>query len=84
VGELLRRGQHGLLDCARAVIAAIHTAGALHPGLSPSRAADVLWLLIQPSQYQRLVADRGWSHRTYEHWQTQAMLSLMIGNASPQ
>lgn len=82
--ELLRRSQHELLGGARAVIAAIHAAGALHPGLSPSRAADVLWLLIQPSQYQRLVTDRGWSHRTYEHWQTQTMLSLIIGNASPQ
>ena len=35
---------------------------------------------IQPNQYQRLVADRGWSHRTYEHWQTQTMLTLFIGN----
>jgi AcrR family transcriptional regulator len=84
LGKLLRRSQHELLDCARAVIATIHTAGALHPALSPSRAADVLWLLIQPGQYQRLVADRGWSHRTYERWQTQTMLSLVIGDASPQ
>lgn len=80
LGELLRRSQHELLDCARAVIAAIHAAGALHPRDSPSRAADALWLLIHPSQYQRLVADRGWSHRTYEHWQTQTMLTLFIGN----
>jgi AcrR family transcriptional regulator len=84
LGDLLRRSQHELLACARAVIAAVHAAGALHPGLSPSRAADVLWLLIQPNQYQRLVADRGWSHRAYEHWQTQAMLSLVIGTASPR
>jgi AcrR family transcriptional regulator len=80
LGELLRRSQHELLDCARAVIAAIHAAGALHPRHSPSRAADALWLLIHPSQYQRLVADRGWSHRTYEHWQTQTMLTLFIAN----
>jgi AcrR family transcriptional regulator len=83
LGELLRRSQHELLDCARAVIAAIHAAGALHLGLSSSRAADVLWLLIQPSQYQHLVDERGWSHRTYEHWQTQTMLSLVVGTTPP-
>jgi AcrR family transcriptional regulator len=81
LGELLGRSQHELLECARAVIATIHAAGALHPELSPSRAADVLWLLIQPSQYQRLVAGRGWSHRSYEHWQTQSMLRLITGSA---
>jgi AcrR family transcriptional regulator len=80
LGELLRRSHRELLDCARAVIAAIHATGALHPGHSPSRATDALWLLIHPSQYQRLVADRGWSHRTYEHWQTQTMLTMFIGN----
>jgi AcrR family transcriptional regulator len=83
LGELLHRSQRELLDCARAVIAAIDATGALHPGRSAARAADVLWLLIQPSQYQRLVADRGWSHRTYEHWQAQTMLSAIIGDARP-
>lgn len=81
LGELLRRSQHELLDCARAVIVAIHAAGALHPRHSPSRATDALWLLIHPSQYQRLVADRGWSHRTYERWHTQTILTLFIDNS---
>jgi AcrR family transcriptional regulator len=84
LGDLLRRSQHELLDCARAVIAAIHSSGALHPGHSPSRATDALWLLIHPSQYQRLVADRGWSHRAYEHWQKQTMLTLFIANPPPR
>ena len=84
LGELQQQSQHELLGCSRAVIAAIHSAGALYVGLSPSRAADILWLLIQPSQYQRMVADRGWSHRSYERWQTQTMLSLVIGTAPPR
>jgi AcrR family transcriptional regulator len=82
LGELLRRSQHELLDCARTVITAVHATGAIHPGHSPSRAADVLWLLIQPSQYQRLVAERGWSHRTYEHWQALTMVSVIIGTTA--
>jgi AcrR family transcriptional regulator len=84
LAELSRRSQHDLLDCARAVIAPIHTAGCLHPELSPSRATDILWLLIQPSQYQHLVTDRGWSHRAYEQWQRRTMLSMIIGTAPAQ
>jgi AcrR family transcriptional regulator len=83
LSELQRRSQRELLDCARAVIAAIDTRGTLRAGRSPSRAADVLWLLIDPSQYQRLVVARGWSHRTYERWQTETMLSLFVAGPGP-
>lgn len=84
LGDLLARSQQELLKCARAVIAAVHAAGALEPELSRSRAADVLWFLIQPSQYQRLVVERGWSHRSYEQWQTESMLRLITATTPPQ
>lgn len=59
--------------CAREVAAALRSLGAVRPDLEPKAAADVLWLLIDPSQYRRLVTERRWTHRAFQHWQADAM-----------
>jgi hypothetical protein len=42
--------------------------GALRPGLSVGRAADILWLYAGPWAYRSFVTDRGWSLDEYEAW----------------
>jgi len=39
---------------------------------------DLLWLQIQPANYRRLVAERGWSHQAFEHWHTAAMADTLL------
>jgi AcrR family transcriptional regulator len=74
---LLELSQRELYDCARAVARAIQAAGILADELSLARAADVIWLLIQPTQYRDLVTVRHWSHRSYERWHAETMVRLL-------
>src|SRR5262245_61775679 len=51
--------------------------GALKPDLTPSEAADVLWLLIDPSVYHWLVIEQHWDPDRYQDWLTGAFISLL-------
>src|SRR5215468_4519551 len=42
--------------------------GALRPGLTLARAADILWLYVGPWSYRVLVTERGWTLDEYEAW----------------
>jgi TetR/AcrR family transcriptional regulator, regulator of autoinduction and epiphytic fitness len=42
--------------------------GALRPGLSVARAADILWFYAGPWAYRGLVTGRGWTLDEYEAW----------------
>jgi hypothetical protein len=62
--------------------------GALRPGLSVGRAADILWLYAGPWTYRSFVTDRGWSLDEYEAWigdtlYTQLMNPGAAGPLSP-
>lgn len=46
--------------------------GALEPGLSPDRAADILWFYFGPGAWSSLVGDRGWTFDQAEQWLLQA------------
>ncbi|MEP7022995.1 MAG: helix-turn-helix domain-containing protein [Actinomycetota bacterium] len=50
---------------------------ALRPGLSAGRAADILWLLNHPDQWQLLVIERGWTAAEYEEWTAAACAQLL-------
>ena len=76
--ELRQASRDDMYGCARQVVAALRSLGSLRPGLEPKAAADVLWLLIDPSQYRRLVTERRWSHRAFQHWQADAMTRLLL------
>jgi AcrR family transcriptional regulator len=76
--ELRQSSSDEMYGCARQVVAALRALAALRPGLEPKAAADVLWLLIDPSQYRRLVTERQWSHRAFQHWQADAMTRLLL------
>jgi AcrR family transcriptional regulator len=75
---LRQTSRDDMYGCARRVVAALRSLGSLRADLEPKAAADVLWLLIDPSQYRRLVTERRWSHRAFQHWQADAMTRLLL------
>jgi AcrR family transcriptional regulator len=42
--------------------------GALRPGISPARGADMLWFFFGPNAWYSLVGDRGWTFDQAEQW----------------
>jgi AcrR family transcriptional regulator len=42
--------------------------GALKPGISPGRAADMLWFYFGPNAWYSLVGDRGWTFDQAAQW----------------
>jgi AcrR family transcriptional regulator len=52
--------------------------GALKPGLTPTEAADVLWLLNDPGVYYRLVVEQHWNPDRYQDWLADSLISLLI------
>jgi AcrR family transcriptional regulator len=42
--------------------------GGIREGLDPEAAADVVWLINDPSLYVRLVTERGWQPAAYRDW----------------
>lgn len=42
--------------------------GGIRAGLDPEAAADVVWLLADPSLFMRLVVERGWTPRQFRDW----------------
>lgn len=49
-------------------VAGLQRDGALRDGLSPGQAADIMWLLIDPTVYDRMVNRAGWSRRRFRDW----------------
>jgi hypothetical protein len=41
---------------------------ALRPGLPPEIAADIMWTLIDPALYHRLVHRAGWTPAQFREW----------------
>ena len=62
--ELQDQRLHGMTLAARG----FQEQGALRPGLSVGRAADILWLYTGPWAYRSFVSERGWSLDEFEAW----------------
>jgi AcrR family transcriptional regulator len=78
LAQLLESSQQELLECARRVVTAVAARGSLRHRISHGACVDLLWLQIQPANYRRLVAERGWSHQAFEHWHTAAMADTLL------
>jgi AcrR family transcriptional regulator len=78
LGELWRVSEDERLAGARMVIKAVRAKGPLKSGLTPERAAEVLWLLTDVSVQRRLVVERGWSVARFERWYADAMIDLLL------
>jgi len=63
-----------------AIAQRLNELGALKPGISPSRAADMLWFYFGPNAWYSLVGDRGWSFDQAEQWLLEAARrDLLLG-----
>ncbi len=38
----------------------------------------MLWLQIQPTNYRRLVEERGWNHNEFERWHASTMIAALV------
>jgi hypothetical protein len=54
--------------------------GALRPGLSAARAADVAWMLTSDEVYSLLVELRGWSLEAYVAWSRDALARELLAD----
>jgi len=51
---------------------------ALRKDLKRTEAADLLWLLVDPSTYDRLVNRRGWSHARFRRWLAESFRTQLL------
>jgi AcrR family transcriptional regulator len=78
LADLWRVSEQERLTAARRVIGVVTAKGPLRPGLDADTAADILWLLMAPDQYQRLVGQRGWSFERFAEWYADTMVALLL------
>jgi AcrR family transcriptional regulator len=50
----------------------------LRQGLSPNRAADIIWTLAGPGTYTDLVRHRGWNEQDYEQWLSAQLRAALL------
>lgn len=69
------------LTTARWAVAMLSTKAALRPELTPSTAADTLWMLMDPAVFDRLVRQRHWSPEQYQTWFAESARRLLVPDA---
>lgn len=52
----------------------------LRPGIDGRTAVDVMWLLMSPDNYYRLVHRREWSRRRYQEWLAASIMRLLFAD----
>jgi len=67
---------------ARNVVRLVEDRGALREGLDPNAAADVVFVLIDPGNYQVLVRERGWRPKAFEAWLGETLRAHLLGPAA--
>jgi AcrR family transcriptional regulator len=77
IDALSKRIWSQFYDNQHEVIKALHKRGALKPGLSTDRAADILWTLNHPRTYL-LFLERGWTPKEYESWLGDITISELL------
>jgi AcrR family transcriptional regulator len=68
------------LTGARFWVDTLASKGPLRPGLGHADAVDVMWLLMSPDQYYRLVHRRQWSGQKYQRWLAASIAALVTGH----
>jgi AcrR family transcriptional regulator len=75
--ELWQTEEDQRLTGARFWIEILTGKGPLRPGLSHDDAADLMWLLMSPDNYYRLVHQRRWTAAKYQRWLTGSITQLL-------
>lgn len=79
--ELFEKVQAQRLAGMRQPIALLAERGHLRPGLTQKRATDILWLYVEPLQWELLVTRRGWSRAAYADWLAASLRLHLLGIA---
>jgi len=78
--ELWEAEENQRLAGARLWIEVLTGKGPLRPGLSYSDANDVMWLLMSPDNYYRLVHRQRWTPQKYQRWLAAAITQLLLAD----
>lgn len=76
---LYEKMQAERLTGARHIVGDVEAKGGLRKGLAVATAVDIVWTLIEPSLYMRLVHERGWSATRYARWLAETLQAQLLG-----
>ena len=74
--DLWRLEEDQRLTGAHLWVDVLTSKGPLRPGLDHGTAVDVLWLLMSPDNYYRLVHRRRWTKQQYQQWLAASITQL--------
>jgi AcrR family transcriptional regulator len=63
---------------ARHIVGDVEAKGGLRRGLRTATAVDIVWTLIEPGLYVRLVHQRGWSAARYASWLGETLQAQLL------
>ncbi len=78
VGAFLAAAEQGRYDGPRHITPELAARGALKPGLSAERAADIMYALTTYDVYRSLIVDRGWSGADAEGWIAETLTTALL------
>lgn len=76
--ELRERHAAQRLNGLRRFAALLAERGALRPGLSVDRAADIIWTVCAQANYDSLVTARGWTPVEYRDWLAETLAGSLL------
>jgi AcrR family transcriptional regulator len=69
---------------AERVVKELTARGPLREGLSPREAADLMWVLNDPTLYGTLVGERGWEQARFETWLAETLKQQLLPPRHPR
>lgn len=78
VGTFLAQAERGRYDGPRHIGAMLAERGALQPGLTAERAADIMYAITTYDVFRALVQDRGWSAHAAQAWIADTLTRLLL------
>lgn len=78
VAAFLAAAETGRYDGPAHITPELAAKGALRPGLTPDRAADIMYALTGYDVYRSLMIDRGWSATDTEQWVAETLTTALL------
>ncbi|MDQ4009165.1 MAG: TetR/AcrR family transcriptional regulator [Actinomycetota bacterium] len=78
VGTFLAQAERGRYDGPRHITPVLAGCGALQPGLTAERAADIMYAITTYDVFRSLIQDRGWSGHDAETWIAATLARLLL------
>lgn len=78
VGTFLAGAERGRYDGPRHISAMLADGGALQPGVTAERAADIMYALTTYDVFRSLIQDRGWPGSDTDTWIADTLAQLLL------